>query len=153
MKKKILFTLVIAMLFSPMSAFAAAPNTLDAAGNEPSFSDETTVIPYFTVIGSLAYALTFSGGKANCSIEVNVSQSKADKVAFQVTLYKKVGLGWQSVTSWDKTVSVSSSSLARFSQSASVSSGNTYRLAFSATVYKSSTVVETINYTTPEQSN
>jgi hypothetical protein len=102
---------------------------------------------------SIIYALTFSGGKANCSVDVTVPQSKADTVVFQVTLYKKVGTSWQSVTSWNKTASVSSSNLASFYQSASVPSGNTYRFTSAATVYKGGTVVETITYTTPERSN
>jgi hypothetical protein len=59
---------------------------------------------------------TFSGGKVNCSVDVTVPQSKADKIMFQVTLYKKVGTSWQSVTSWNKTVSVSSSNMASFYQ-------------------------------------
>jgi hypothetical protein len=141
------------MLLSPLSVFAAAPNVSVGIGSEPYFSDETTVTPYFTAVGSIAYSLAFKDGKANCSIDVNVPQSKADKVTFQVALYKKVGASWQSVTSWDKTASVSSSGLANFYQSAAVSSGNTYRFAFTATVYKNGSVVETINYITPERSN
>jgi hypothetical protein len=151
-KKKILCTLVIAVLFSPISAFAAAPSVYAGIGSEQSYSDGTTVTPYFTAVASITYSLTFSGGKANCSINVTVPQSKADTVAFQVTLYKKVGTNWQTVTSWNTTATVSLN-LASFYQSVSVPSGNTYKFAFTTTVYKDNTVVETINYTTPERSN
>jgi hypothetical protein len=153
MKKKILCTLVIAMLFSPISAFAAVPSVYADIGNEQSYSDGTGVTPYFAAVASITYSLTFSSGNANCLINVIVPQSKADNLDFQVTLYKKVGTSWQSVTSWNETASVSSGNLASFYQSASVSSGNTYKFAFTTTVYKDNTVVETISYTTPERSN
>jgi hypothetical protein len=152
-KKKILCTLVIAMLFSPISAFAAVPSVYADTGNEPFYSDGTGITPFYAVVASITYALIFSGGKANCAVEVTVPQSKADQVVFQVTLYKKVGASWQSVTSWNKTASVSSGNVASFYQSASVPSGNTYKFTSEATVYKGATVVETISYTTPERSN
>jgi hypothetical protein len=153
MKKKILLTFVIAVLFLPISAFAAVPSVHAGMGNDQSSSDGTAVTPYFTAVSSINCSLAFSGGKANCSVDVSVPQSKADTIDFQVTLYKKVGANWQSVTSWNTTASVSSGNPASFYKSASVPSGNTYRFAFTTTVYKGSTVVETISYTTPERSN
>jgi hypothetical protein len=152
-KKKVLCTLVITALLLPASIFAAAPSVYANTGNGQSFSDETGVTPFFAAVASIVCSLTFSNGNANCAINVTVPQSKADSIAFQVTLYKKVGASWQSVTSWNTTAPVSSMNLASFYQSASVPSGNTYRFSFTATVYKGGTVVETINYTMPERSN
>jgi hypothetical protein len=152
MKKKILCTIVIAMLFAPASVFAGTPGIAGTGGGQ-SFSDGTTVTPFFAAVTSVTYSLTFSGGNANCSIDVKVPQSKADSVAFQVTLYKKVGTAWQSVTSWNTTASVSSGNLASFYKSTSVPGGNTYRFASVVTVYKGGAVVETVNYTTSERSN
>jgi hypothetical protein len=153
MKKKILCTFVIAMLLLPASAFAGASDIPADVGSGQSLSGGTTATPYFAAVTSVTYALTFSGGNANCSIDVSVPQSKADSVNFQVTLHKKVGTSWQTVTSWNTNASVSSSNSASFYQSASVPSGNTYKFTSTTTVYKNGAVVDTVNYTTQERSN
>jgi hypothetical protein len=151
--KKVLCALVISTLLFPAIAFAGAPGITADAGAGRSLSGGASATPFFTAVTSVVYALTFSNGNANCSVNVTVPQSKADSVAFQVTLYKKVGSSWQTVTSWNSTAYVSSANLGSFYQSVSVPSGSIYRFTSAATVYKGSTVVETVNYTTSERSN
>jgi hypothetical protein len=68
MRKKILCTFVIAMLLLPVSAFAGASSIPTGGGNWQSFSDETTVTPFLAAVVSVVYSLTFSGGKAYCSM-------------------------------------------------------------------------------------
>jgi hypothetical protein len=152
MGKKILCMFVIAMLLSPNSAFAGTPSSQTEAGGAQLGLGRSGISPFFVSMTSLTYSLTFSKGNASCVVSANVPRSKADSVKFEVTLYKKVGTGWQSVKTWSKTESVASDNMAIFKQTKSVA-GGTYKFTAKTTVYKDDAVVETFNYTTSEKSN
>ncbi|MDR1891491.1 MAG: hypothetical protein LBQ48_00520 [Oscillospiraceae bacterium] len=133
--KKICPLFLAAVLIASMGSFSYA-EPLGTSDN----ADALT--PYFVAINNIMTSLTFESGKAYCGVMVNVSQTKADSVKFNITLQKKVGTTWTSLVSWEQTVSVGSSNYALFESRYNVGSGYYYRFKGTTTCYKNGSVVE-----------
>lgn len=87
------------------------------------------ISPWYAYTSSIIAALSFSGGKANCS--GNVRPSGKYDCSITVTLYKQNGSDWDYVTSWSD--SSTGGSQASAGGSVSVGSG-TYKVVASANV-------------------
>jgi hypothetical protein len=133
--KKFCPLLLVAMLiaFSSVASYAGTISDNNVGG----------VTPDFAVIGSIITDLMLQDGKAVCSATVCVSQSSADKVKFDITLYRRSGSTWTAVKSWSETINVSNS-FARFDKTQSVNQGYDYRFTGTVTCYKNNSVAESV---------
>jgi hypothetical protein len=130
-------SLLLAVLLVAFSGAGAYANTT-------STDDVGSVTPYFVVISMINTSLLFQNGKAVCGATVTVPQASADKVNFDITLYRYSGSAWTSVKSWNRTINVSNS-YAFFEEMQSVSSGYNYKFTGTVTCYKNNSVVESVN--------
>jgi hypothetical protein len=116
-KKKFCSLLLAGLLVASSGAVSYAGTISD---NNPS-----SVIPYFVAISMINTNLLFQNGNAVCAVTVIVPQSSADKVKFDITLYRQSGSAWTAIKSWNKTATVSNS-FAWFEEMQSVNSGYNY---------------------------
>jgi hypothetical protein len=137
MIKKKFCSLLFAVLLVASSGAGAYANTA-------STGDVGSVTPYFVVIGVINTNLLFQNGNAVCGVTVSVPQASADKVNFDITLYRQSGSTWAQVKSWNKTANVSNS-FAWLEEMKSVSNGYNYKFTGTVTVYKNNSVVESVN--------
>jgi hypothetical protein len=137
MIKKKFYSLLLAVVLIASSGTSSYANTI---------SDRNTdaITPYFVVIGTINTNLLFQNGNAVCDVMVGVPQSSADKVKFDITLYRYSGSAWTQVTSWSNTANVNNS-FAWFEEIKNVSSGCNYKFTGTVTCYKNNSVVESVN--------
>lgn len=123
------------------SVLLVAASGAGAYANTTSTGDVGSVTPYFVVISTINTNLLFQSGNAVCIASVGVPQASADKVNFNITLYRQSGSTWTQVKSWNRTINVSNS-YALFEETQSVTAGYNYKFTGTVTVYKNNSVVE-----------
>ena len=111
-------TKLLAMLLALVMLFGGAlAEAIDTWEPEPDIQE-------YESINSIALAIAFSNGRAQC--EVNVTLRGDKKGSATMTFYRKSGSSWVRVSSWDAT-STSGGTIAS-SRSISAVAGNTYKL-------------------------
>lgn len=145
MGKKIvaIAVLILAVISAPCASYAT-----DAA---PGGSYITSGIsPMWTGMDRYTADLTISSGTAVCTVIVETTSAKADKVSFSIKLQQYQSGSWKTIDSWDQSTAPANGS-AKFKESSSISKGFTYRFTGTIKTYKNGTLLDTCSITSMEK--
>lgn len=131
MKRKLAFTLVLALLLGVVAASTAE------------FGEIVPMYDHTSLIGA---SLTVSGGNANCYGQVKPLNNNG-KASIVIRLQRKIASNWTTIDSWNATAS-GFGSMVVVEGTKAVSSGYTYRVAAIGTIRDSAGAVleTTIDY-------
>ena len=108
------------------------------------------VSPMWTGMTDYESDLTISSGKAVCTVLVETTTAKADKVSFSIKLQQYQSGSWKTIDTWSKNI-VPTNDGANFKESSSISKGFTYRFTGTIKTYKNGTLLDTCSITSMEK--